>query len=128
MKWWEKCAERCGVRAKLRLRTALLTCLLVAAKMADAQTCAHNPAAAPTLNRLKTAMEQGRFISYTPTGTQLVNGKPTRTEPDTIRADLKVLRPRFDGLITYNATNGAEAIPAIAQELGWPRHRWWRCR
>lgn len=63
-------------------------------------------------------MAHGRFIAYTPTSFQIVNGKPTHTDPDAIRADLKVLRTRFDALITYGALNGQEAIPAIAASLG----------
>jgi hypothetical protein len=38
----------------------------------------------------------------------------TSADPESIRADLTVLRPRFDSLITYDAIHGAESIPAIA--------------
>jgi exo-beta-1,3-glucanase (GH17 family) len=62
-------------------------------------------------------MAQGRFIAYVPTSLQIIDGKPTRPDPDAIRADLQLLRPRFDSLITYGAGNGAEAIPAIAASL-----------
>jgi exo-beta-1,3-glucanase (GH17 family) len=79
--------------------------------------CARRPPAAEQLTRLQTAMEHGRFIGYVPTSLQIVGGKPTRADPNTIRADLQLLRPRFDSLITYGALNGAEAIPAIAASL-----------
>ena len=42
----------------------------------------------------------------------------THADPDSIRADLQVLRPRFDSLITYGSISGAEAIPGIAASLG----------
>jgi hypothetical protein len=45
-------------------------------------------------------------------------GQLTHADPDSIRADLKVLRPRFDSLITYGSISGAEAIPEIAASLG----------
>jgi len=64
-------------------------------------------------------MAHGRFIAYAPTSLQIINGKLTRADPNAIRADLKLLRPRFDSLITYEATNGAEAIPTIAASLGY---------
>ena len=63
-------------------------------------------------------MAHGRWVDYQPTSQQVLYGHPTRADPASIREDLKVLRPRFDGLITYTSINGAEAIPAIASELG----------
>ena len=63
-------------------------------------------------------MARGRFIAYTPTSLRIVNGRPTRAEPEAIRGDLEILRARFDSLITYEATNGEEATPAIAASLG----------
>jgi len=80
--------------------------------------CSNHPAAIPALTRLRAAMEHGRFIAYEPTSLQVVNGQPTHADPDSIRADLKALRPRFDSLITYESVNGAEAIPALAASLG----------
>jgi exo-beta-1,3-glucanase (GH17 family) len=79
--------------------------------------CAKAPSTAAGLARLRAAMAHGRFIGYVPTSLQIVDGKPTRADPNTIRADLTVLRSRFDSLITYSAANGAEAIPAIATSL-----------
>lgn len=35
-----------------------------------------------------------------------------------MRADLLALRPRFDALITYEATSGMEALPSLAGSLG----------
>lgn len=63
-------------------------------------------------------MAQGRFIAYQPTSLQVSDGQLTQADPASIRADLEVLRPRFDGLITYGAIQGAERIPDIAAKLG----------
>ena len=64
-------------------------------------------------------MAHGRFVGYEPAARQIVNGIPTRVDPDAIRSDLQVLRARFNGLITYTAVNGEEAVPAIAVSLGY---------
>jgi len=64
-------------------------------------------------------MGSGRFIAYEPASRQIVNGIPTRADPDAIRGDLQVLRARFDSLVTYTAVNGEEAIPGIAASLGY---------
>jgi len=68
--------------------------------------------------RLHAAMAHGRFIAYGPTALKVVNGRPSFADPKSIRADLEVLRSRFDSLITYGALNGTEAIPASATALG----------
>jgi len=64
-------------------------------------------------------MARGRFIAYEPTSIQVTNGVSTQADPDSIRADLQVLRPRFDSLITYGSIDGHEAIPGIAASLGY---------
>jgi exo-beta-1,3-glucanase (GH17 family) len=61
----------------------------------------------------------GRFVDYTPISLQVIDGRSTKADPASIREDLKALRPKFDGLITYSAVNGAEAIPGIAASLGY---------
>jgi exo-beta-1,3-glucanase (GH17 family) len=80
--------------------------------------CSRSPAAAGALNRLRDVMSHGRFVAYEPTSLQIVNGHPTHADAASIRADLQVLRPRFDGLITYGSVDGHEAIPAVAAALG----------
>jgi exo-beta-1,3-glucanase (GH17 family) len=56
-------------------------------------------------------------VAYQPTSLRVVNGQPTRADAVSIRADLAVLRPKFDSLITYDSLHGAEDIPAIAAQL-----------
>lgn len=68
---------------------------------------------------LQTAMAKGRFIAYHPTGIAFWYGKATRASDASIAADLKTLRPWFDGLITYSAGHGAERVPDIAAKLGY---------
>jgi exo-beta-1,3-glucanase (GH17 family) len=79
--------------------------------------CADNPGASPALARLRAALAHGRFVAYEPTSLKVVNGEVTPAEAAGIRADLAVLRQRFDALITYDAIHGNEALPAIAVAL-----------
>ena len=105
------------MRSIFALAALLGTALFPVNALAQA-LCAHNPTTLPALTRLSATMAHGRFIAYQPTSLQVIYGHPTQADPASIRADLKVLRPRFDGLITYSSANGAAAIPAIAAELG----------
>ncbi len=98
--------------------TMFLGCVLVAASARAAPVCARHLPSAPTLERLHEAMGQGRFVAYEPTSLVVRDGRPSHADRASIRADLEVLRPRFDSLITYGALHGAEAVPAIATELG----------
>jgi len=91
---------------------------LAGAALAAQPICNHDSSATAALARLRAAMAQGRFIAYQPTSLQVVNGRPTQADDAGIRADLAVLRPRFDSLITYGAAHGAEAVPVIAASLG----------
>jgi exo-beta-1,3-glucanase (GH17 family) len=65
--------------------------------------------------------EQTRFIAYTPRSFHVVQGRTTSATAEGIRSDLALLRPWFDGIITYSFTNGMERVPQIARELGY-RH------
>jgi exo-beta-1,3-glucanase (GH17 family) len=102
------------------MRYPLLTALLLAlpVSLAVAQPhCAPGGAAAAALARLTSTMAHGRFVAYEPTSLRVIDGHFSTADPDSIRADLKALRPDFDGLITYDAVHGAQAIPAIAAQL-----------
>ena len=68
---------------------------------------------------LRAAMARGRFIAYHPTGIAFWYGHAGHASTASIRADLKALRPWFDGLITYAATNGAEHVADVAASLGY---------
>jgi exo-beta-1,3-glucanase (GH17 family) len=80
--------------------------------------CRQDRAAAPALTHLRATLRQGRFIAYQPTSLTVVDGRVTPADATSIRADLATLRPHFDALITYDAVHGAEAVPALAAELG----------
>ncbi len=69
------------------------------------------------MSRLVAVMAKGRFIAYEPTSLRVVDGQASTADPASVRADLKALRSRFDGLITYTAVHGAEAVPGIAAAL-----------
>ncbi len=73
---------------------------------------------AAALQRLRSTMATGRFVAYQPTALRVYDGRATRADAASIRADLRALRPHFDALITYDVRNGAEQVPAIAASLG----------
>jgi exo-beta-1,3-glucanase (GH17 family) len=106
----------------LRRAVAVGALALVIAALPDravtAPACPMHAAAAPALAHLRSALAQGRFIAYQPTALRVVDGRVSAADPASIRADLHALRPRFDALITYDAVHGAQAVPAIAAELG----------
>jgi exo-beta-1,3-glucanase (GH17 family) len=79
--------------------------------------CARSASVAPALERLRTALAQARFITYEPTSLEVRDGHVREAEAESIRADLALLRPRFDGLITYDAVHGAQQIAPIAAQL-----------
>jgi len=106
------------------IRTAALTAPIVIAALTVTElraeprpVCLDNAAARPTLVRLRSALAHARFVAYQPTSLTVVNGRITAADPAGIRADLEVLRQKFDGLITYDAVHGNEALPAIAAAL-----------
>jgi exo-beta-1,3-glucanase (GH17 family) len=78
----------------------------------------HVRAAPSSTALLQRVMARGRFIAYQPTRLKAVNGVLSHADDASIRADLEVLRPWFDGLITYGALNGNERVPDIAARLG----------
>jgi exo-beta-1,3-glucanase (GH17 family) len=84
---------------------------------ASRPVCVDHVAARPALGRLREALAHGRFVTYQPTSLKVVNGQVMPAQAAGIRADLEVLRQRFDGLITYDAIHGNEALPAIAAAL-----------
>jgi exo-beta-1,3-glucanase (GH17 family) len=99
----------------------LMTChkcafIAIAAIIAALVSCSRQPV---DLEPLTSAMANGRFISYQPTSLKLVDGRLTQADEASIRADLEVLHPYFDSLITYGALNGAERIPDVAAALGY---------
>jgi hypothetical protein len=77
----------------LAISIALTGVIFVANARAAQAICSKYPAAIPALTRLRAALEHGRFIAYEPTSLQVVDGQSTHADPDSIRADLKVLRP-----------------------------------
>ena len=111
-------------RRNVLLNLAALAAAVPVARVSAAESLAPSAPVAcragrADLARLQSAMAQGRFIAYHPTGISFWNGKPTHASDDSLRADLAALRPWFDGLITYSSTNGAERVADIAAELGY---------
>jgi exo-beta-1,3-glucanase (GH17 family) len=105
------------MRNKYILTLSALVLALIAPLAAAQPVCERGAAAEAARARLAHLMTQGRFITYEPTSLQVVDGRVHDADPASIRADLEVLRPHFDALITYDAVHGAQAIPAIASAL-----------
>ena len=101
-----------------RVLATLLLAWGIGQRSADAAQCHGGGASTDRLRQLRQVMAEGRFVTYEPTSLVVVNGHVTSASPDDIRADLVALRPHFDGLITYEAGHGLEALPAIAESLG----------
>lgn len=78
----------------------------------------HRPAAPASLELIQTVMATGRFVAYQPTQIRIYDGVATQADEAGIEADLKVLRERFDGLVTYGSSNGAERVADVAAKLG----------
>lgn len=105
--------RKLAIRIRITLQTAAL--LLLYINNATAQSlCA--PSSAST-TRLQDAMAQTRFIAYQPTELKVINGRPTQASRASIAEDLRVLRPTFDGLITYGSHSGGEFIADVAASL-----------
>jgi exo-beta-1,3-glucanase (GH17 family) len=102
--------------AAARLLIALIT---MTPSPHAASECRPRPDAAASLATIETVMATGRFVAYHPTSLRWVDGAWTAVDPASVRADLALLRPRFDGLITYGAVRGADRIADIAAELGY---------
>jgi exo-beta-1,3-glucanase (GH17 family) len=73
-------------------------------------------AAAPNM---RTVIKSARFMSYTPRSFSVVNGQTNPASLEGITADLRLLRPDFDSLITYSCSNGLEHVPAAAEKLNY---------
>ncbi|MGO9798505.1 MAG: hypothetical protein ACLPQ0_03500 [Candidatus Binatus sp.] len=104
----------------IRLLGLLFAPTFLAPRIALAAPACNRPAkASSALQRLIDVMATGRFVDYDPISFQVINGHSSTADENSILQDLKVLRPRFDGLITYTSTNGAERIPDLAAQLGY---------
>ncbi len=88
---------------------ALLALVIVAPLRAQSQT---DPQA------LSRAIDSVRFVAYTPTDLNIVDGQVRAASARQIRQDLLRLRGDFQGLVTYSSGGGLEAVPAIAADLG----------
>jgi exo-beta-1,3-glucanase (GH17 family) len=91
----------------------LLVCALPAFAD-DSVACRRKADVRPSLDRLQQVMAEGRFIAYQP----IIADQAAPVDEAGVLADLKVLRSRFDGLITYGSLKGAERIPDVAARLG----------
>ncbi len=91
---------------------------LSGAGLVHAAAVCHRPSSPAMLQPLQDVMATGRFIAYAPTQIKFYNGVATKADEAGIEADLRALRSRFDGVITYSAMNGAEKVADVAARLG----------
>jgi exo-beta-1,3-glucanase (GH17 family) len=104
----------------LRLAPLMVSFVVLARAAAFAgPVCQQRADAMPALRLLEDVMLTGRFVAYDPTSLQFVNGRATHADEASMLEDLTVLRPRFDGLITYTSANGADKIADVAAKLGY---------
>jgi exo-beta-1,3-glucanase (GH17 family) len=101
-----------------RFLAAALLLACFGAQTAWAASCPPQNAPVRTA-ALQEALARGRFVSYQPTALRVIDGVAAHADAASIHADLQALRPYFDGLITYTARDGAEAVPDIAAQLGY---------
>jgi exo-beta-1,3-glucanase (GH17 family) len=103
-----------------QLATLLVFFVVLARGSAFAEpVCQKRADATPALRRFEDVMMTGRFVAYDPTSLQFVIGRATHADEASMLEDLKVLRPRFDGLITYTSANGADKVADVAAKLGY---------
>jgi exo-beta-1,3-glucanase (GH17 family) len=69
-------------------------------------------ATAEPVERVRDALASVRFVAYAPRSGSAHAGLAA------LRDDLSLLRPHFDGLITYSSARGQDAIPLVAAQLG----------
>lgn len=100
----------------MRLALLLVTLTLCATAAAAAE-CPVRGESAAAIARLSGTMAHGRFVAYEPTSLTVSDGRVHAADAQSVRADLAVLRRRFDALITYDAIHGAENIAPLAAEL-----------
>ncbi len=103
----------------MRTFIAVIILSFVSSAAFAAEPCEPRAKVAPALHRLEAAMAKDRFVTYTPTSLKVIEGEVKPANAESIRADLKALRPYFDALVTYTARDGGELIPGIAEELGY---------
>lgn len=102
---------------EMHSRVALLAIGLASFCLGSATAAPLCAVSAKATSHLQEAMASGRFIAYQPTELRVVNGRPTRASRASIAEDLRVLRKKFDGLITYGSHSGGESIADVAAEL-----------
>jgi exo-beta-1,3-glucanase (GH17 family) len=111
-------AAAAGLLAAGALLAAASAGAAATAPTARVPACRDEDEVARVTAPLRAALAQRRFVTYQPTALQVRDGRATRADAPSIRADLEALRPYFDALVTYDALNGAEQVPAIAARLG----------
>jgi cellulose synthase/poly-beta-1,6-N-acetylglucosamine synthase-like glycosyltransferase/exo-beta-1,3-glucanase (GH17 family) len=95
------------------MRSAAFVVALVACLQAAAWAVFDKSASAPAINGPLMS------VSYSPfEGEKIAGDQGLRPTPAQIRSHLRIIAPYTRAVRTYRATNGMEAVPGIAKELG----------
>ena len=100
--------------ASMRTVSGRIRALGFAALLAFAASTA---SAQEPVERVRRALASVRFVAYTPRGFD-PNAAAGPVSAAQIRADLLLLKPAFDGLVTYSSAQAFDAVPSVAHELG----------
>ena len=92
--------------------------LLMGSLLFSAWTCSCDAKSAADLGRLADALADVRFVAYTAREFAVLDGQPHAASAEGVCQDLRLLRPYFDGIITYSVRDGHEHVPALARALG----------
>jgi exo-beta-1,3-glucanase (GH17 family) len=99
----------------------LSTAVLILGRMACSQNASPiSGSQTPKLERLQQAFREDHFVAYTPSEYNPLPNEKKRATAESIRADLEVLKPFFNALVTYScsANEGVDQIVPVAAELG----------
>lgn len=99
--------------SKLPITIALLVCFMGILGVARRE----EKASEEGVKRLQRALKEVRFVAYGPTKYNPLPDQKMPASAETIREDLRVLRPYFDGLITYGSSPGEgidQVVPLAA--------------
>jgi exo-beta-1,3-glucanase (GH17 family) len=92
--------------------------LLMGVLLLSAWACNCDAKSAADLGRLADSLAHVRFVAYTAREFAVLDGQPRAASAEGVCQDLRLLRPYFDGIITYSVRDGHEHVPALARALG----------
>jgi len=73
----------------------------------------------PNMERLSTALSRDRFVAYSPSQFNPLDGERAAIDTESIRRDLQAMRGHFSGLVTYSCDprRGLDLVVPVARDL-----------